>query len=66
MRALRAYVGKTIVVSAVGFDVKGRLYEVRGDCLVLRDAVALNGDVHTPIDGTLLVPVGKVRYVQVP
>ncbi|WRS30593.1 hypothetical protein U6G28_02585 [Actinomycetaceae bacterium MB13-C1-2] len=66
MRGFRSWVGSTVIVSADGFDVKGRLIAVRGALLVMRDAVALNGDVQATVDGTLLVPVGKVRYVQVP
>lgn len=66
VRSFRAWIGCTVIVSAEAFDVKGRLTDVRGDVLVLRDAVHLANTGEMPIDGTLLVPGAQVRYVQVP
>ncbi len=66
MRAVRTWINQLVIVSTPSFDVKGRLSEVRGGCLILKDAVALQGDMNTPVDGVLIVPESAVRYVQVP
>ena len=66
MRGLRRWVYQTVIVSASGFDAKGRLAEVRGGVIVLKEAVALNGETETPVDGILAIPESQVRYVQVP
>lgn len=66
MRGLRQWISQTVIVSTAGFDVRGKLSEVRGGCLVLKDAVALQDGVNTPVDGLLVIPEVQVRYVQVP
>lgn len=66
MRGLRQWINDTVIVSTSSFDVKGRLSDVRGGVIVLKDSVALNGNVDTPVDGVLVIPEGRVRYVQVP
>ena len=66
MRGLRQWINDTVIVSTSSFDVKGRLSDVRGGVVVLKDSVALNGNVDTPVDGVLVIPEGRVRYVQMP
>ena len=65
MRGLRPFLRREVVVSADGFDVKGVLVEARGDVLVLRDAVSLDGNAETPVDGVLAINGARVLYVQV-
>ena len=66
MRGLRQWISQTVIVSTASFDVRGKLSEVRGGCLVLKDTVALQDGVNTPVDGLLVIPEVQVRYVQVP
>lgn len=65
MRGFRAWIGRDVVVSTDSMDVKGRLIDVRGEIVVLRDASSVDRSGSTPVDGLLLVPAARIVYVQV-
>lgn len=65
MRGYKAYIGRTVIVSTSSFDVRALLSSVGGGVMVLREAVQISDMGNAPIDGTLLVPEGQIRYVQV-
>lgn len=66
MRGLRRAVGARVVLVTGKLSVRGRLVAVSGGVLLIRDAVAVERELGSvPVDGELLVPVGRVEYVQV-
>lgn len=47
-----------------GESLKGNLSAVYADALLLRDAVVLDPDTQTELEGTIAVPRDSVDYIQ--
>lgn len=57
---------ETVIVHTTndGPSLKGLKYAVHEDCIVLRDAVALNEAGMTALDGEIAVPRERVLFMQ--
>jgi len=56
---------ETVVVHAEGDEsIKGVLFAVYEDCVVLRHAVRLWDGGETKVDGEAVVPLGRVLWMQ--
>jgi len=62
----RRYVGQRVLVRCDDVTYQGRLVRARRRTLVLEGTVVRQREVPQPLDGRLLVEVGRVLHVQVP
>ena len=64
MRELRALTGRTVVVSSDGATLRGVLESATRAFVVLVDVWDVDRPTPTPVDGLVLVPASRVKYVQ--
>lgn len=66
MRVYREQVGRRVLVRCRDVTYRGTLAAVRRRTLVLENTTAHDRDSAQPIDGKLLIELGRVLHVQVP
>lgn len=64
MRELRALTGRTVVVCSDGATLRGVLESATRAFVVLVDVWDVDRPTPTPVDGLVLVPASRVKYVQ--
>lgn len=64
MRELKVLTGRTVVVASTGATVRGVIESVTRSFVTLVDAVEVGAGSPKPIDGMVLIPTGRVLYVQ--
>lgn len=67
MSDYRRHVGRLVVVQLDDISIRGTLSRDGNTCMELEDAASLSTDGSSrPIDGTVLVPLSRIDWVQVP
>ena len=66
MRAYREHVGRRVLVRCQDVTYRGQLVGARRGTLILEGVTAHDRDSTQPVDGRLLVELGRVLHVQVP
>lgn len=62
---MKQYVSRIVIVNLIGGTaLRGRLVRVDKEALVLQDASAL-GDIIRPVDGQIIIPRGRLEWLQV-
>lgn len=66
MRVYREHVGRRVLVRCDDVTYRGQLAAARRGTLVLEQVTAHDRDSSQPVDGKVLVELGRVLHVQVP
>jgi hypothetical protein len=56
---------ETVIVHTDSASFKGLKAAVHDDCIVLRDALLLEPEAQTLIDGQIVIPREQVQYLQI-
>lgn len=65
MRGMRKLAGRQVVLVTGQVQVRGRVDAVTGGVVLLSEATALERTGDVKVDGSLMVPISRVEYVQV-
>lgn len=66
MRAFRRYVGRSVTVQVDGDEsIRGAVSEVSAEAFTLTSASIITDENTVRADGVIVVPFGRIRWVQV-
>lgn len=65
MRDLKVFTGHRVIVSSDGSTLRGVLESATRSFVALTAAENVESPEPSPISGSVLIPVGRIRYVQV-